>query len=93
MLKEQLGKNIKYLRNQWGLSQEMAAELCDISEKYWGMIERVEVSASIDIIEKIANGMQIKVGILLQEEMEELGGSWLAGRHPSPYPSSTHAIK
>ena len=52
MLKKQFGKNLKYQREQRKLTQEMASELCDLSPRYWGKLERGEVAASIDTIEK-----------------------------------------
>ena len=67
MLKELLGKNLKYHRQQRKLTQEMASELCDLSPRYWGKIERGDAAASIDTIEKISVGMEIDIAELFQE--------------------------
>ena len=73
MLKKQFGKNLKYQREQRKLTQEMASELCDLSPRYWGKLERGEVAASIDTIEKVSRGMQISIEELMKEERTEEG--------------------
>ncbi|WP_343253059.1 helix-turn-helix transcriptional regulator [Ligaoa zhengdingensis] len=69
MLKERFGKNLKHQREQRKLTQEMAAELCDLSSRYWGKIERGDAAASIDTIEKVSIRMNISVEELLKEDV------------------------
>lgn len=68
MLRKTLGWNMKYHRMKEKLSQEQAAELCHISSKYWGKLERGEQAATIDTLEKIAAGLGISVTELLKEQ-------------------------
>ena len=68
MLKQKLGKNMKEIRLGKNLSQQEAAQMCNISTEYWGRVERGEVSASINVIEKIADGLQVEVEMLLAED-------------------------
>lgn len=65
MLRKKFGENLKYQRVQRKLTQELAAERCDLSARYWGKIERGEAAASIDTMEKVAIGMEISVVDLL----------------------------
>ena len=67
MLREIFGRNIKYHRVQQGLSQEAAADLCSISSKYWGKVERGEQSATVDTIDKISVGLKVAAANLLDE--------------------------
>lgn len=71
MLKETFGRNLKTIRHKKNLTQEKAAELCDLSPKYWGKLECAGASVSIDIMEKIAKGFQIQVEDLLKEEITD----------------------
>lgn len=71
VLKETFGENVRYYRKKKKLTLESAAELCDISSRYLGRIERAgkreegKPSVSIDIIEKISKGLEIPVEKLL----------------------------
>jgi transcriptional regulator with XRE-family HTH domain len=47
------GAALKQRRNELGLSQEQIAERAGISAKYLGRIERAEVNASLDTIERV----------------------------------------
>ncbi len=68
MLRNRFAKNVKFQREKRRLTQELAAELCDLSPRYWGKIERGQTSTSIDIIEKISAGFQVDASELLQKE-------------------------
>ena len=65
MLKEEFGRNVRNHRKEKGLTLESAAELCDISSKYLGRIERGGPSVGIDIIEKISKGLGVPMEKLL----------------------------
>lgn len=56
-----IGKIIKSLRKEQGLSQEKLAEKIGISRNYMGMIERAEVNIPILTLHKIADILNIKV--------------------------------
>ena len=67
MLKERLAKRLKNLREENHWTQEMAAELCSLSPRFWGKIEQCKASPSIETLEKIAKGLNISVEDLLKE--------------------------
>ena len=73
MLKERFGKNLKYQREQRKLTQETAAELCDLSPRYWRKLERGTAAASLDTIEKVSIGMNLSVEELLGEKLSSAG--------------------
>lgn len=61
------GMNLKYYRMRQGLTQEEAAAKCDISSEYWGKMERGAQAATIDTVEKVSAGLNIKAKDLLNE--------------------------
>ncbi len=61
------GMNLKYYRTRQGLTQEEAAAKCDISSEYWGKMERGAQAATIDTVEKVSAGLNIKAKDLLNE--------------------------
>ncbi len=75
MLRDILGKNVRYHRAQRKLTQEQAAELCNMSSKYWGKIERGDQAATIDIIAKISAGLNIPAEDLLAEQKTDRDNS------------------
>lgn len=58
MLREDFGQNVRYYRKEKKLTLEAAAEVCDISSRYLGRIERGKASVGIDKIEKISKGLE-----------------------------------
>lgn len=67
MLKEQLAKNLREQRRRNNWTQETAAELCDLSARFWGKIEQCKTSCSIETLEKIAVGLSVNIGTLLND--------------------------
>ncbi|WP_419781227.1 helix-turn-helix domain-containing protein [Maridesulfovibrio sp.] len=65
---EIVGKNIRKLRKDLGLSQQQMAEKAEISYKYLGEIERGAVNLSVEILMKISNALQIAPEKLLVSE-------------------------
>jgi len=61
MLKINLGEKIRYLRKSNDLTQQQLADKADIDYSYLGAIERGEKNPTLDIIEKIANGLEIEI--------------------------------
>ena len=61
---EQLGKKIKYLREQTGLSQEKFAEKAGISQDYLGKIEVCINKPGLITVLKIADALDISVSEL-----------------------------
>ena len=56
---------LKNLRKNKGLSQEALALLCDIDRTYIGRIENLKRNPSLEILYKIAKGLDIKLSELL----------------------------
>lgn len=62
----QVGKNIRHLRRNRGLSQEQLAERADLHRVYVGQVERGEKCPSILTLEKIAQALEVETGELLK---------------------------
>lgn len=63
---KKLGLIIRELRTKQNISQEKLAELVGVHRTYIGMIERGEKNITINTIEKIAKGLNIKVWKILE---------------------------
>lgn len=59
-------KRLKSLRLERHLSQEEFASLCGIDRTYIGRLERLERKPSLEIIQKIADGLGIELTELLK---------------------------
>lgn len=62
-----LGSRIRELRKERGLSQEKLAELSDVHRNFIGFIERGERNAGIQTFIAIAKGLDIHLGLMLEE--------------------------
>ena len=58
-LKQTVAENIRRLRLERGYTQKSLSELTEINRNHVGMIERQECSPTIDILEKIANALEV----------------------------------
>ena len=58
---KKFANKLKAIREERNLSQEDLALLCGIDRTYIGRIERLERKPTIVILEKIANGLGIKL--------------------------------
>ncbi len=65
-LYKNLGAKIRHLRNSKGLTISKLAELADMNEYYLGEIERAEKKASLDILSKLANVLDLELYMLLK---------------------------
>ncbi len=66
-----LARNLKAYRKFFHLSQEALALQTNLSFRGYGKIERQEVSASIDTLEKLACGTGLSVELLVSDRMEQ----------------------
>ena len=57
-LRDVFAVNLKALRQAKGLTQETLAGLAEIDRTYVSLLERCEYSASLDLIEKLAEALQ-----------------------------------
>lgn len=56
-----LGRRIQRLRQKKGITQEQFAEEIKISRNYLGYIEAGKKKPTIDMLKKIADGLDVKV--------------------------------
>ncbi len=63
-LPKALGKKIQGLRKSAGLTQEQVAEKIGISRAYMGYIEQGRNSPSLEILEKVAKALRVKMSDL-----------------------------
>ncbi len=66
-IKQKFGNKIKELRKQKGLSQEKLANLADIDRTYLPTIEKGERNVSIEVVEKLANALNVEIKDLFNE--------------------------
>ncbi|MFV8559617.1 helix-turn-helix domain-containing protein [Sulfitobacter sp. SBS6] len=66
-LREQVGLNIRNLRNSKGMSQEQLALAADVDRSYISEIELAKNSASIDILEQSALALDVAPKELFNE--------------------------
>lgn len=59
-LREIVAKNLRRLRQAKGISQEELADRADINRNYVGMLEREQHAATIDMLEKLANVLDVE---------------------------------
>jgi transcriptional regulator with XRE-family HTH domain len=58
-LRERIARNLRMLRHAKGLSQEELADRADINRNYVGMLEREEHAATVDMLEKLADVLDV----------------------------------
>ena len=58
-------KNLKHLRVERGLSQELLAEMANLHRTYVGSVERGERNVSIDNMESFANALNVSLRDML----------------------------
>ena len=66
ILLNKVGKRIRALRNDTGLSQEDFAEKCDLDRTYISDVERGERNISIINLNKIAKALKVRLSQLLE---------------------------
>jgi len=66
-LRKRVGLNIRNERNFRGLSQEQLALAADLDRSYISEIELAKFSASLDVLERIANALDIDPQELLNK--------------------------
>ncbi|MBN9653275.1 helix-turn-helix transcriptional regulator [Halobacillus sp. GSS1] len=71
-VRKAIGKQIKHLREERGISQEEFAFLVGIDRTYVSFIERGERSPRLPILYRMANVLEVHPGALLVEIDETL---------------------
>jgi transcriptional regulator with XRE-family HTH domain len=64
--RQQLGQRLKHLRRVRGYTQERLAERIDISPKYLSSIERGVENPTLDLLGRLAQGLQVELYELFQ---------------------------
>ena len=67
IFQEYLANNIKLTRKRKRLTQMQLADLCETSTNYIGLIETAKRFPSVDMLEKIANALELKPQELFAE--------------------------
>ncbi|MBU0777015.1 helix-turn-helix domain-containing protein [Patescibacteria group bacterium] len=65
VLQDKLGKNIKKVRERFGLTQADIAEKAGIHVNYYARIERGEENPTFEVLEKIAKALKVKSSKIL----------------------------
>lgn len=66
-VRRRLGLNLKKLREEQGYSQESFADHCGLHRTYISGIERGVRNPTVLILDKIAKGLKVPTGVLLDE--------------------------
>ncbi|MCO5170080.1 MAG: helix-turn-helix transcriptional regulator [Planctomycetes bacterium] len=64
-IKQRLGARIREFREQRGMSQEECAQACRVSRVYLGSLERGDQAATIEVLDRIARGLDVGIVDLL----------------------------
>lgn len=65
-LKEDIAKKFKEAREQQGLTQEEVAKRAKVNVNYYARVERADPMPRIDIINKIAKALGVKIQLPLE---------------------------
>lgn len=65
-LKHVLATNLRRLRHERDLTQEEIADLTGLSSRYVGSIERARVSASVTVLGKLAEALNVEPSLLIK---------------------------
>ena len=57
--------NLRRVRSQKKLTQEELADRAGLSTRYIGAIERADVSASVTVLGRIADALEVKPSVLI----------------------------
>ena len=64
-LRARVARNLRRLRAERGLTQEEVAQRAGLNRNYVGMIEREENAPTVDILERLAEVLQVDAIALL----------------------------
>lgn len=67
---KRLGRRVRYFRTAKGLTQEKFSELCGISPRYISELERGEANVTVNILEPLAETLDVKLKELFDNEHE-----------------------
>jgi transcriptional regulator with XRE-family HTH domain len=67
-----LGRVIRRLRNDRGISQEGLAAISGIDRTFMGEIERGEANPSFEVLQRIADGLTVRLSELIRQYESEI---------------------
>lgn len=67
-----IGKNLKFIRFQSGLSQERFYEKYNLNSKYLACIERGEINISVNFLQKLAKILNVSIIDLINYDKNKL---------------------
>lgn len=67
-LRRIVARNIRRLRLARGLSQEELADLARLNRNYVGMIEREENAPTVDVLESLADALDVEPLALIKDK-------------------------
>lgn len=73
---EQIGARLKQYRKSLGYTQERMAEILDLSENYYGKIERGNRQLSIDLLHQMSLKFKIDMNYLITGYYKEQENEW-----------------
>ena len=74
-IRETLAVNMKRLRKTSGLSQEELASRAGIDRTYVSALERRVYAASIDLVARLAEALEVEPDVLLRRPQIQPGGT------------------
>ena len=77
-----IGINVGAIREQRGISQSKFAETISVDRSYYNQLERGKENVTVDILVKIADGLDVPLTYLLAGLQEE-----------PPYELDSHAVE
>jgi transcriptional regulator with XRE-family HTH domain len=66
-VRRRVGLNLKKLKEEQGFSQESFADHCGLHRTYISGIERGVRNPTVVILDKIAKGLKVPAGVLLED--------------------------
>ena len=72
-IRETLAVNMKRLRKTSGLSQEELASRAGIDRTYVSALERRVYAASIDLVARLAEALEVEPDVLLRRQVQVVG--------------------
>ena len=66
-----LGRVIRRLRTERGISQEALAAISGVDRTFMGEIERGEANPSFDVLQRIASGLTVRLSELIRQYESE----------------------
>jgi len=70
--------NLRAIRTERALSQERLADEAGVDRTYVGMLEREEASATVDILDRLAQALGVEIGAFFAPPL---------GERPKPLPA------